>query len=162
MILLISSLEKAGSLGQSLQEETGEPVQVCATFALAVTQLQGAEFSAVVLDQLLMDAEPDAGETARKHFGRAVPVYINVAVNGTTRVVRELRSALKRRQREVEAAKMDAEQTLRHEFSDSITALLLSCELALQVPDLPPSAQAKMQTVGALAKEMSLKLGAMA
>src|SRR5271167_353485 len=115
MILLISSLEKAEDLGQSLQEETGEPVQVCATFALAVTHLQGAEFSAVVLDQLLMDAEPDGGETARKHFGRAVPVYINVAVNGTTRVVRELRSALMRRQREIEVAKRDAEQTLRHE-----------------------------------------------
>lgn len=160
--MLISSLEKARELGQSLQEATGEAVQVRSTFADAVVSLQGAEFSAVVLDQLLMDAEPDGGETAHKHFGRAVPVYINVAVNGTARIARELKSALKRRQREVEAAKKDAELALRHELSDSVTALLLSCELALQAPDLPTSAQARMQTVDALAKQVSLKLGPMA
>ncbi len=162
MILLISSLDKTQNLAQALQEATSEPVQVCRAFAEAMAQLQAQEFSAVVLDQLLLDADPDGGETAHKHFGSAVPVYVNFAVNGTARVIGELRSALQRRQREILAARRDAEHALRHELSDTVTALLLSCELALQVPDLPASAETKMQAVDALAKEMSAKLGAMA
>lgn len=160
--MLISSLAKVVELGQTLQEATGEPVQACGAFGEAIAHLQAREFSAVILDQLLLDADPDGGETARKHFGGAVPVYVNFAVNGAARVVRELRSALQRRQREILVARKDAEHALRHELSDSITALLLSCELALRVPDLPALALAKMQMVDALAKEMSLKLGAMA
>jgi len=162
MILLISSLGKAQGLVQALQEAVGEPVQFCHAFPEASAQLQSQEFSAVVLDQLLLDADPDEGETARKHFGAAVPVYVNFATSGTARVVRELQAALQRRQREMSAAKKHAELTLRHEFSDSITALLLSCELALQVPGLPESAESKLQALDALAKEMSAKLGTMA
>jgi hypothetical protein len=162
MILLVSSLAKAQDLAQALQEATHEPVQGCRAFAEASAQLQTQEFSAVVLDQLLLDADPDGGESARKHFGTAVPVYVNFAVSGADRVVRELRSALQRRQREIVAARKDAVHALRHELSDTVTALLLSCELALRVPGLPESAVAKMQTVGALAQEVSAKLGAMA
>jgi SAM-dependent MidA family methyltransferase len=162
MILLISSLAKAQDLAQALQEATTEPVQVCAAFAETIANLQTQEFSAVIFDQLLLDVDPDRGEAARKHLGTAVPVYVNLAVNGSARVVRELRSALQRRQREILAARKDAEHALRHEMSDTVTALLLSCELALQVPNLPASAETRMQTVDALAKEMSAKLGAMA
>jgi hypothetical protein len=87
---------------------------------------------------------------------------VNFAISGTARIERELRSALQRRKREMLAAKEEAEQVLRHELNDTVTALLLCCEMALQVPDLPESAETKLQTVGALAREVSVKLGAMA
>jgi hypothetical protein len=99
------------------------------------------------------------GETVLKVMGSAVPVYVNLAITGTTRMVRELRSALQRRKRELLAVRNDAEQTLRHELKDALTALLLSCEMALQVPELPPQAETKMQMVDALAREVSAKLG---
>src|SRR5271155_4767444 len=70
-------------------------------------------------------------------MGTAVPVYSNFAIHGIERVSRELRSALHRRNRELQAARREAEQTLRSELKDTITALLLSCELALDVPNLP-------------------------
>jgi hypothetical protein len=66
---------------------------------------------------------------------------------------------LQRRKREVLAARNEAEQGLRHELNDTLTALLLSCQMALQVPELPAQAETKMQTVEALAKEVSAKLG---
>jgi len=74
-------------------------------------------------------------------------------------VIRELRSALRRRAREVLVARQEAQQTLRHELRETITALLLSCEMALQVPELPPIAEAKMRSVHELAGEMREKLG---
>ena len=62
MILLISSLAKAQDLALALQEATSEPVQVCGGFAEMVARLQAQEFSAVILDQLVLDADPDGGE----------------------------------------------------------------------------------------------------
>jgi hypothetical protein len=158
MILLITSLAKAQGCAQALQEITAEPVGVAATLSEAVAQLQAQEFSAVVIDQLLLDAEPDDAETIVKHMGTAVPVYSNFAVSGIERISRELRSALHRRKRELVVAKQEAEQTLRSELKDTITALLLSCEMALDVPNLPLFAETKMRNVDALAKEMRAKL----
>jgi hypothetical protein len=159
MILLITSLAKAQDCAKALQETAAEPVQVAATLPDALTQLQAHEFSAVVLDQLLLDAEPDDVETIFKHMGTAVPVFSNFAICGVERVSRELRSALRRRQRELLAARQEAEQTLRSELKNTITALLLSCEMALDVPNLPLFAETKMRAVDALAKEMRVKLG---
>ena len=39
-----------------------------------------------------------------------------------------------------------------------MAALLLSCELALQVPGLPSEAESKMRSVHQLAQEMRLQL----
>jgi hypothetical protein len=159
MILLITSLAKAQDCAKALQEVTAEPVQVAATLREAVEQLRANDFSAVVIDQLLQDAEPEDADTILKHMGTAVPVYSNFAISGIERVSRELGSALHRRKRELLIARQEAEQTLRSELKDTITALLLSCEMALDVPDLPLFAETKMQAVDALAKEMRAKLG---
>jgi hypothetical protein len=113
----------------------------------------------VVFDLLLLDAQPDESETVLKHLGSAVPVYLNFAITGTARAAREVRWALQRRKREVLAAKNEAQQTLHHELNDTLTALLLSCQMALQVPELPAQAETKMQAVEALAREVSVKLG---
>jgi hypothetical protein len=159
MILLITSAAKAQECARDLQEAIHEPVTVCAALQEAVLQLREKEFSVVVFDLLLLNGQPDEGETVLKHLGSAVPVYLNFAITGIPRVVRELQWALQRRKREVLAAKTEAEQALRHELRDTVTALLLSCEMALQVPELPSTAQTKMQAVEALAKEVSAKLG---
>jgi hypothetical protein len=162
MILLITSLARAQDCAHVLQEATAEPTQVAATLREAVAQLQAREFSAVVIDQLLLDAEPDEVETIVKHMGTAVPVYSNFAISGIERVSSELRSALHRRKRELLIARQEAEQSLRSQLKDSITALLLSCEMALEVPNLPLFAETKMRAVDALAREMRTKLGATA
>jgi signal transduction histidine kinase len=121
--------------------------------------LKEKEFSAVVFDLLLLDAQADVSEAVLKHLGSAVPVYLNFAITGTARAAREVRWALQRRKREVLAARRDAEQALRHELRDTLTALLLSCEMALQVSELPAQAEIKMHAVEALAKEVSTRLG---
>lgn len=159
MILLITSLAKAQDCARALQESIAEPVQVAATLPAAVAELQAHEFSAAVLDQLLLDAEPDDAETIFKHLGGAVPVFTNFAISGIDRVSRELHSALHRRKRELLAARKEAEQALRSELRGAITSLLLSCEMALEVPNLPLLAETKLRAVDALTKEMRAKLG---
>ncbi len=73
------------------------------------------------------------------HLGTAFPVYLNFGVSGMERLVREVRSALHRRQREETQARRYVEQQLRSEMCDSLTSPLLSCELAM-VPGVPAPA----------------------
>lgn len=160
MILLITALADAPKCADALQQATDETTSIAATLPEAVRQLQAQEFSAVVIDQLLLDSEPEQAEVMFKHLGPAVPVYLNFALAGMGRVTRELRSALNRRNREVLVARRESEQALRHELNEKVTALMLSCEMALQVPGLPQTAEVKMRTIDALTREIREKLGA--
>ncbi|HXY02275.1 MAG TPA: hypothetical protein VEI49_01805 [Terriglobales bacterium] len=160
MILLLSSLGKAKDCAQALEEASQEKVALCPTVEDAIEKLQTQEFSAVIVDQLLLDSGLDHDEVICKHLGSAVPVYANFAISGVARVVREFRCALDRRKREVLDARENAVQSLRQELKDTITALLLCCQMALKVPQLPEEAEGKMHDVEVLAKALSAKLTA--
>jgi hypothetical protein len=159
MILIVSSLLNARNSSEAFQGVFGEPVVACSELLEAASQLAERQFSAVILDQLLCETNVDATDDLLKQLGSAVPVYVNFAINGIPRIVRELRFALQRRKRELAIIRKEAEQALRHELRDRITAMLISCELTLRTPNLPADAEAKMQEVRALARDFSTRLG---
>jgi hypothetical protein len=76
------------------------------------------------------------------------------------RLLREVRSALHRRTREQNQARRSVEQQIRSEMFESVTAMLLSCDLAMAVPGVPGPAVEKIRIIDTLAKDMRLKLGA--
>jgi len=61
------------------------------------------------------------------------------------RVVRDLRAALLRHKKEVLQVRQEGQQSLRNELKSTVTALMLCCEMALQVPDLPGRAEEKLR-----------------
>ncbi len=158
MILLITPSAKVQECAKVLEEATSEILQIAPTLRQAATQLRSDEYSVVVLDQFLVEAEPEESELVLQHIGPAVPMYANFAISGIDRVTRELRAALNRHKREVVVARRAAEQMLRNELKGTLTALMLSCELALQAPDLS-TAEGKIHQVYELALEMRAKLG---
>lgn len=125
----------------------------------ASTRLREQTYSAAVIDQFLLETEPEESDQMMEHLGTSFPVYINFGVTGMERLVREVRSALHRRQREESAARRSVEHQLRSEMRETITALLLSCELAMAVPDVPHPAAEKMRDIDNLARELRLRLG---
>jgi hypothetical protein len=159
MILLITPATRAQECAKAIEEATGEPVQVAATLQQAVTRLRAADYVAVVIDQSLVEGAPDESERVLQHSEMATPVFVNFAISGIERVVRELRGALQRRTKEVLVARKVAESSLRNELKGTVTAMLLSCEMALQVEGLPVATQIKLQAIDVLAKEMRKKLG---
>jgi len=159
MILLITPSAKVQECAKALESAISEPTQVVSTLRQAVTQLRSQEFLAVVIDQSLAETEPEESDLVLEHIGSAIPVFINFAISGIDRVTRELRAALQRRKREMTVARQAAEQLLRNELKGTVTALLLSCELALESQD-PANAEAKIRKVHELALEMRSKLGA--
>jgi len=68
------------------------------------------------------------------------------------RLVREVRSALHRRRREQTAARRAVIEQIRYEMRETLTALLLSCELAMSVPDVPVPAVERIRSIGSLAR----------
>jgi hypothetical protein len=159
MILLITPSSKAQECVHALQDAIGEPAHVAASFRQAAVLLRAQDYSALVLDQNLLDSEPNEIEVMLEHAATAIPVYVNFGISSTERVVRDLRAALQRRKRETTTARNFAEQNLRNELKGNITAMLLSCEMALQTPQLPAPAEAKMRAAYEQALDIKGKLG---
>lgn len=158
MILLITPSAKVQECTKVLEEATSEAMQVAPTLRQAAANLRSEEYSVVVLDQFLVEAEPEESDLVLQHVGSAVPLYANFAISGIDRVARELRAALNRHKREINVARQSAQQTFCNDLKGTLTALLLSCELALQAPDLT-TAEGKIRQVYDLALEMRSKLG---
>lgn len=158
MILVISPLVKTTELAHALQEETHEPVEICAAMGTAIPLVQAKEYSAVVLDEVLLDAEPEEGEGVLKHLRAGVPVYLNLAVSSARRVCREVRAALRRREQDIRAARKIAEQAVQHQLKENATALLLTCQTALE-EGMPEAAVIKIQEIEVLARKLGQELG---
>jgi DNA-binding NtrC family response regulator len=154
MILLITPSARGQECAQALLAATTLPTQAASTLQAAIAKLREQEYSAVVIDQCLMEAEPDDGEVMLQHLGSSFPVYVNCAISGIERVVREVRSALSRRIREEEIARASATRVIWSELKESVTAILLSCDLVLASKDVSAPMAGKIQVIHDLATRM--------
>jgi len=158
MILLVTTSASGSQCAESLYAATGQETQWANTLQAGATRLREQSYSAVVIDQFLLETEPEESDQMIEHIGAAFPVYVNFAVTGMERLVREVRSALHRRKREENAARRAVAEQLHSELSEALTAMLLSCELAMSVPDVPATAAEKIRTIDDLARKLRLRL----
>jgi len=158
MLLVITPSAKALGSVQAIQQITLEETHVAATSSQALARLRAQEYVAVLIDQACMETEPVESDMVLEHIGTAVPAHVNFAINGMDRVAHELRANLLRNERQILLVRQEVQQALRNELKGTITALLLSCEMALQVPDLQSEAKNRMRSVHELAREIRLKL----
>jgi hypothetical protein len=160
MILLITPSTRGPECAIILRDALGHETEWAENLQQAVSRLRAQCYSTVVIDQFLVESEPTDSDQLMEHLDTAFPVYLNFAVSGMERLVREVRSSLHRRQREEIQARRSVEQQFRSEMCESLTAMLLSCELAMAVPDVPDAAAEKILAVDNLAREMRQRLGA--
>lgn len=158
MLLVITPSGKAQACAETIQEVTSEETHVAATLSQAMAQLRAREYVAVLIDRAFVETEPVESDMVLEHIGTAIPVQVNFAINGIDRVVRELRAALQRHKKEILLVRQEVRQILRNELKSTATALLLSCELALQVPHLTDAAEVKMRAVHELAQQLCVRL----
>lgn len=158
MILLITPSANGAQCAESLYSETGQPTHWAQSLQEAATRLREQNYSAAVIDQFLLETEPDESDQMIEHLGTAFPVYINFAVTGLDRLLREVRAALHRRKREEATALRAVAQRLNSEMRETLTAMLLSCELAMSEPDVPDSAAEKIRAVDGLVRALRLRL----
>jgi hypothetical protein len=113
---------------------TNERTQICPKLAVAARTLRSTECSALVIDQNLLEADPATTDVVLNEAETAIPVFVNFAICGIARVVRDVRSALQRREGERLRAVREAEANLRSQLTEALTGILLSSQLAMEVP----------------------------
>jgi hypothetical protein len=160
MILLITPSARGQECVATLKEATGEEIQWAENLHQALARLRENTYSVVVLDQFLFENEPSESDHVLEHLGTSFPVYLNFAVSGMRRLLREVRSALQRRLREETQARRSVQQQMHSEMFEALTTMLLSCELAMAVPGVPATAVEKIRIIDNLARDMRVRLGA--
>jgi hypothetical protein len=158
-ILMVTGIEGAQNCATVIGEALDAQVEVAAGRKAALAALRGAEFSAVVLDETLAECDPAAAEAIWARAGLAIPLQINFALSGAARLIREIRAALRRREREQMLARQAAAAAIETELKSTVAGLLLHSQLALSGAGVPAPVAEKLRVVAALAGNLRRQLG---
>ena len=131
-ILLLAPEPAASALADSIRRDLGASVTLASLHRNSLHGLRREEFSLILLDENLAAAEPDATDALYGGAGTAPVLEANLAIWGTSRVLRQIRSALNRRVQDEAKARKAAAAALQNELNASLTGLLLESQLALR------------------------------
>jgi len=158
MILLVSASSRAKECAAALEQGTGQKTQLAGSVPQAVTRLRNNEYETMAIDQSLLEADFRALDTLLNQAGTALPVYVNLALESSERVVRETQVALQRAEKEKRTALRTVERDLRNQLRNEVTGILLTSQLALRHPAIPDDVAAKLQLVHDMADKMRARL----
>ncbi len=161
-ILLVTGIEGARNCADVIASHLQMDVTVAEGRKSALVLLRQREFAAVVVDETLADCDPAAAEAIWERAGLAIPLQINFALSGAARLLREIRAALHRRERERELARRAAAAAVEAELKNTVAGLLLHSELALSSSDAASPVAERLKLVANLAGDLRRQLSASA
>jgi signal transduction histidine kinase len=159
-ILLVTGIEGARNCADVIAKNLGTEVEVAEGRKAALAALRRGEFAAVVVDETIVECDPAAAEAIWERAGLAIPVQVNFALTGAARLIRELRAALGRREREQALAKRAAAAAIESELKSTVAGLLLHSELALSGTDAGSPEAERLKVLAELAGSLRQKLSA--
>lgn len=157
-ILFVTGMEGARNCADVVAKLLDMEVVIAEGRRSALALLRQREFAAVVMDETMATCDPAAAEAIWDRAGLAIPIQINFAVSGAARLVREVRAALHRRQREQEVARRAAAAAVESELKSTLAGLLLQSELALSGSDAASPVAERLKMVAALAGDLRRQL----
>ena len=157
-ILMVTGIEGARSCAAVVGGQLGMDVQIAENRRTALSALKKREFYVVVVDGTLAECDPAFAEAIWAEAGVAIPLQINFALSGAARLVREIKAALHRRQREQALASRAAAAAIETELKSTIAGLLLNSELALKGSGVPANVAERLRTVADLAGTLRQQL----
>lgn len=150
-VLLVTAIAGAENCASAIGRQLSLTVELAQNRRAALAALRRREYAVLVLDETLVEADPAGAEVLWQQSGLAIPLQVNLGISGCNRVLREVRGALQRRERELSLAMRAAAQLLESEMKTTITGLLLQTQLVLAEPALPANAILKLQQIVELA-----------
>jgi hypothetical protein len=144
---MVTAITGAENCAAVLSKQFGLPVETASSRREAIGALRRREFAVVVIDESLVESREDEANSLVKHAGLAIPLEMNFAISGCGRLVREVRAALSRREREQEVALSAAATSIESELRDTAAGLLLQAQLALAEPGLPPQVGERLRLI---------------
>ena len=157
-ILMVSAITGAENCAAVLSKQFGMLVETAASRKEALAALRRKEYSILVIDESLVESRGDGSDSLLKHSGLAIPLEMNFAISGCGRLVREVRAALSRRDREREVAHSAAATFIESELREAVAGLLLQAQLALVEPGISPQLLERLQLILELAVGLRKKL----
>jgi hypothetical protein len=157
-ILIVTGMEGARNCASVVAAQLGMEVEVAEGRRSALAALRKREFAAVVVDDTLAECDPAAAEAIWERSGLSIPLQINFALSGAARLIREIRAALHRREREQVLARRAAAAAIENEVKTAIAGLLLHSQLALSGGEVPPPVADKLRVVADLASNLRRQL----
>jgi hypothetical protein len=161
-ILLVTGVEGARNCADVIAKQLDMDVEVADGRKAALGLLRQREFAAVVVDETVAGCDPAAAEAIWERAGLAIPLQINFAVSGAARLIREIRAALYRREREQMLARKAAAAAVELELKTTVAGLLLQSELALSNSEPASPVAEKLRMVASLAGDLRRQLRAAA
>jgi ABC-type phosphate/phosphonate transport system ATPase subunit len=158
MMLLVTASSRGFACAGLLEKALAQPLQVATNLLRATALLRRQDYGAIIVDEAIAEADPRSLEIMLKAAGNAVPVFVNLAISNSERIMREVCFALRRQEEFRVKAMRAAESQLGNELRDALTGILLSTELVLQSPELSPGSQEKLQAVRQLASHIRKRL----
>ncbi len=159
-ILMVTGVEGATNCAAVVGTQLGMDVEVAEGRKAALTALRRREFSAVVVDETMAECDPAAAETIWEHSGLAIPLQVNFALSGAARLIREIRAALHRREREQALAQRAAAEAIETKLKSTLAGLLLQSQLALNGSEVSSPIAARLRVVTDLAGDLRHQLSA--
>ena len=158
-ILIISGIEGIRNCAEVFAKQLGMKVEVAEGRRAALATLRRREFVAVVVDESLVECDAAGADAIWERSGLAIPLQINFAVSGAARIIREIRAALHRREREQAKALQAATASIESDLKNTASGLLLHSQLALSQGGVVGVAAEKLRLVadlaGVLCKQLS-------
>jgi CheY-like chemotaxis protein len=159
-ILIVTGIEGARNCADVVEKQLGMEVEVAEGRKSALAALRRREFSAVVVDETMAECDPAGTEAVWESSGLAIPLQINFALAGASRLVRDIRAALHRREREQKLAHRAAAAAIETELKSTVAGLLLHSQLALSDSDVTAPIADKLRVVADLAGSLRQQLSA--
>lgn len=157
-VLMIATSDGVEQCGTELARELHLTVSLATSRRAALAAVRREQYSVIVVEQALVENDPEWADLLWQNAGFALPVEINLAISGCGRLVREVRSILQRREHEMEAARRAATTALANELKSSVTGMLLQSELALREPSVPAELAPKLKHLVELASAIRAQL----
>ena len=159
-ILIVTGMEGARNCADAVARQVGMEVEVAGARKAALSALRRREFDVVVVDESMAEYDPAGAATIWEHAGLAIPLEINFALSGASRLVREIRAALHRRRREQSLARRAATVAIEMELKSTVAGLLLHSQLALSGSEAASPIAEKLRVVADLAGSLRQQLNA--
>jgi hypothetical protein len=154
MILLVSRVAVSQDDTARLSQETGMELRAAESVEQAFQIVRGTVCQVAVVDAGFVETDPKGVDALLFESVSAVPIFPNLAVCGLERLAAEIKAALRRGEKERLRAGDCARTEFRSDLKDTVTALLLNCDLAFQIPELSPEAAKKIYLLHELASKM--------
>jgi hypothetical protein len=157
-VLLVTAAQMAQTCAEDIAAALDCTVELAESRKSAIALLRRQEFSAVVVDDALAEADLAGADQLFSAAGMAVPMQVNFAISSSARVIRELRAALYRRQADEARARTAVESNLQAELGSALTGMVLELDLLRSGQDFPPAFRNRLVQLTNLTTELRRKL----